>query len=63
MSIVSNAYPLLLLLTESAESESLPQHWIDDIANGFITLLALIDEQWVSATNEEYVSLLRVKLI
>jgi hypothetical protein len=52
--IISNAYPVLLLLTDSAASESLPMEWIENVAAEFTALLALIDEAWVSA-KEEYV--------
>ena len=52
--IIIEAHPLLLLLTESAESESLPLDWIENIATEFTTLLALVDECWTSA-KEEYV--------
>lgn len=52
--IISDAYPLLLLLTDSAASESLPLEWIENVAAEFTALLALIDEAWLSA-KEEYV--------
>lgn len=58
--IISDAYPLLLLLTESAVSESLPLRWIENIATEFTTLLALIDEAWVSA-KDEYVESIIVR--
>ena len=50
--IIMDAYPLLVLLDESAKSESLPHGWIEDIATEFTVLLALIDDAWVSAKNE-----------
>ena len=50
--IIVDAYPLLLLLTEMAEFESLPLEWIDDVATEFTALLALIDERWMSAKDE-----------
>jgi hypothetical protein len=52
--IIVDAFPLLLLLTETAESESIPLEWIDNVATEFTALLALIDGRWMSA-NEEYV--------
>lgn len=51
--IIVEAHPLLLLLAESAESESLPLYWIENIATEFTMLLALVDECWTSA-KEEY---------
>lgn len=50
--IITNAYPLLLLLAESAEFESLPLEWIENIATEFTSLLTLIDEKWKSAKEE-----------
>ena len=50
--IITDAYPLVLLLTESADSESLPLEWIENIATEFTALLALIDEKWKSAKEE-----------
>ncbi|KAF8800927.1 hypothetical protein BYT27DRAFT_7042469, partial [Phlegmacium glaucopus] len=47
-----DAYPLLLLLNESAEFESLPLEWIEDVATEFAALLALTDERWKSAKEE-----------
>ena len=46
--IITDAYPVLLLLTESAESESIPLEWIKQLATEFTTLLELIEEQWMS---------------
>ena len=53
--IIADAYPVLLLLTESAESESIPLEWIEELATEFTTLLELIEEQWMSV-KDEYVS-------
>lgn len=50
--IIVDAYPLLLLLTETAEFESLPLEWIENVATEFTALLALINERWVSAKDE-----------
>ena len=54
--IITDAYPLLLLLSEtvaeSAEFESLPLEWIENIASKFSALLALIEEKWESAKEE-----------
>ena len=47
--IIVEAHPLLFLLTESAESESLPLDWIENTATEFTMLLALVDECWTSA--------------
>jgi hypothetical protein len=45
-------YPLLLLLSETTESETLPLQWIEDVSTEFTTLLALIDEAWMLAKDE-----------
>jgi len=58
--IIVDAYPLLLLLTESAESESLPLEWIEQVATEFTMLLELIDEHWASAKHE-YVGCIMTK--
>lgn len=50
--IIQDAYPLLLLLEESADSESLPRSWIEDVATEFTALLALVDDAWTSAKDE-----------
>jgi hypothetical protein len=50
--IVADAYPLLLLLTQTAEAESLPLEWIENVATEFTALLALVDETWMSAKDE-----------
>ena len=50
--VIEEAYPLLLLLSETAESETLPLQWIEDVSTEFTTLLALIDEAWMSAKDE-----------
>ena len=47
--IIVEAHPLLFLLMESAESESLPLDWIENTATEFTMLLALVDECWTSA--------------
>jgi hypothetical protein len=52
--IIADAYPLLLLLCDTAESENLPLQWIEDTSTEFTALLAQIDETWLSA-KEEYV--------
>ena len=52
--IINDAYPLLILLTDTAESESLPLEWIENVATEFTALLALLDDRWASA-EEEYV--------
>ena len=50
--IITEAYPLLLLLSETAESEGLPTQWIEQVSTDFTALLALIDETWTSAKDE-----------
>ena len=52
--IINDAYPLLILLTDTAESESLPLEWIENVATEFTALLALLDDRWASA-EEEYI--------
>ena len=59
--IIADAYPLLLLLTESAESESLPPEWIEQLTTEFTTLLELIDEEWM-LVKDEYVSSIMAKI-
>ena len=51
-SIIVDVYPILLLLTETAESESLPLEWVENIATEFTALLTLVDERWMSAKDE-----------
>jgi hypothetical protein len=50
--IITDAYTLLLLLTDSANFKFLPMEWIENIATEFTTLLALINEKWKSAKEE-----------
>jgi hypothetical protein len=50
--IITDAYPLLLLVAQSAESESLPEEWIENVADEFQSLLALIKDRWTSANEE-----------
>jgi hypothetical protein len=50
--IITDAYPLLLLMEESATSESLPQEWIDRVATEFTVLITLVDEKWAAAAEE-----------
>jgi hypothetical protein len=50
--IITDAYPVLLLLTESAESEAIPLEWIEQLATEFTTLLELIEDQWMSVKDE-----------
>jgi hypothetical protein len=54
--IIVDAYSLLLLLTDSAESELIPLEWIEEIATEFTTLLERMEEEWMSA-KDEYVVL------
>jgi hypothetical protein len=50
--IVEDAFPLLLLLSETADAESIPLEWIENVATEFTALLALVDEAWMSAKDE-----------
>ena len=59
--IITDAYPLLLLLTQSTESESIPPEWIEQLATEFTALLELIDEQWMSV-KDEYISCIMAKI-
>jgi hypothetical protein len=60
-SIIVDAYPILLLLTQTAQSESLPLEWVETIATEFTTLLTLVDERWMSA-KDEYVQCILAKI-
>ena len=51
-SIIVDVYPILLLLTETVESESLPLEWVENIATEFTALLMLVDERWMLAKDE-----------
>ena len=59
--IIADAYPVLLLLTELAESESIPLEWIKQLATKFTALLELIDEQWM-LVKDEYISSIMAKV-
>ena len=50
--IIMEAYSVVLLLTESAESKPLPLEWFEHTTTEFTTLLAVIQEHWTSAKNE-----------
>jgi hypothetical protein len=56
--IIAEAYPLLLLLAETASSESLLRNWIEQVATDYTSLLALIDDHWVSASDEYVITCL-----
>ena len=43
---------IMLLLTESAQYDSLPLDWVENITTEFTILLTLIDERWMSAKDE-----------
>ena len=60
--IISDAYPLLVLLEELAESESLPHSWIEDVSTEFTALLALIDDAWISAKAEYVKNIMAILL-
>lgn len=59
--IIMDAYPLVLLLTESAESELIPLEWIEEVATEFTTLLERMEEQWTTAKDEYVVLSLMAK--
>ncbi len=50
--VIVDAYPLLLLLSETAGLEGLPLEWINNVSTDFTALLALIDETWMQAKDE-----------
>jgi hypothetical protein len=60
--IISVAYPLLVLLDDSAKSELLPHSWIEDVSTEFTALLALIDDAWLSAKAEYVKNIMAVLL-
>lgn len=60
--IILDIYPLLVLLEELAESESLPHSWIEDVSTEFMALLALIDDTWISAKAEYVKNILAMLL-
>ena len=57
--IIMEAYPVVLLLNESAESESLPLEWIEHIATEFTALFEVIREHWTSAKDEYVMGIAR----
>ena len=60
--IITDAYPLLVLLSEMAELEGLPLKWIESVSGDFTALLALIDETWMQA-KDEYVKCTTARII
>jgi len=42
--IMTSTFPLLLLLEETSVTKNLPLFWLEDTANKFVELLALLDE-------------------
>lgn len=50
--IITDAYPLLLLMEESAEHEGIPYSWVEAVANQFAETLLLVDERWRIAEGE-----------
>jgi hypothetical protein len=52
--VVGDAFPLLLLLDESAEEESLNLSWLENVSNLYVELLVLLDEN-LERTKGEYV--------
>jgi hypothetical protein len=50
--VVSDAFPLLLLLDESAEEENLSLHWLEKVSNLFVEILVLLDENLERARGE-----------
>ena len=53
--IINEAFPLVLLLSETATSEGVPLDWIENIATEFTALLGLINETWMSNAEVESV--------
>jgi len=63
--VVSDAFPLLLLLDESAEEEGLDLSWLENVSNLYVELLVLLDEN-LKRTRGQYVvsfSNIEIKLI
>ena len=52
--VVGDAFPLLLLLDESAEDEGLDLSWLEHVSNLYVELLVLLDEN-LARTRGEYV--------
>ena len=50
--VVSDAFPLLLLLDESAEEENLSLHWLEKASNLYMEILVLLDENLEYARGE-----------
>lgn len=50
--IVSEGYPLLLLMETSAGADSPLRAWVEAAANEFTELLTLVDEMWISAQDQ-----------
>lgn len=50
--IITDAYPLLILMEDCSDSEGLPSLWVHNAANQFTELLALVDDKWVVAEGE-----------
>lgn len=60
--IITDAYPLLALMEESAEHKGIPYTWIDQVANQFAELFSLIEERW-GVSEGQYVSMNSFKCI
>ena len=52
--IISDAYPILLLMADSAQSEFLPEIWIESAADQFTELLRHVNDHWKSLDTERY---------
>jgi len=50
--IMTTVFPLLLLLETTADDENLPLFWLEDTANKFVELLALLDDHLKAATGQ-----------
>ena len=57
--IIMEAYPVVILLNESAEYESLPLEWMEHIATEFTALFKVIQEHWTSAKDEYVMGIAR----
>ena len=55
--VVSYAFPLLLLLDESAEEENLSLDWLEKVSNSYVEILVLLDEN-LECARGEYVKFL-----
>ena len=50
--VTSDAFPLLLLLDESAEDENMSLPWLEKVSNLYVEILVLLDENLERARGE-----------